>query len=164
MNLKKYFQTNESELRLVDYISMFYAFLVILYTLDDFKKRYPIYLIAFGLIIHALAFLTWRDEKREESYFGESKQIIYKIVPPGLCVLYISSILVGIERGEIDQSSVYNVVVYLVTIIPMILYFISVGFGRPNFGFLRQRKQGLNVIYLGLVVLMMVGQKIVCGE
>jgi hypothetical protein len=142
---------------------MFYAFLVIIYTVDDFKKGYPIYLVVFGLVMHFLAFVTWRDHKRKRSFFRQSRQLIYRILPLGLCVLYLTSILVGVDGGEITMSNAYNVVFFLLTAVPMIMFYISLGFGRHYFPLLRQRKQGINIIYLALVVLMLVGQRFING-
>lgn len=163
MNIQNYFRASETELRLIDYVSVFYLLQVIIYTVDDIKKNYPIYLVTMGILFHAIALLTWLDEGRLKSNFGKAKKFAYKILPLGLIVTYLTSILTGIQIGEITKLNYYNVILFMVTAVPMVLFYISFGYKIGTFDFLKQKRKGTNYIFLGLIVTMLVGQRIING-
>ena len=163
MDFKNYFRTSETELRLIDYVSVFYLLQVVIYTVDDLKKNYPVYLLTMGVLFHAIALLTWMEQRRRKSYFGTAKRVVYKILPLGLLLTYSTSILIGIRLDEITKLNYYNVILFMVTAIPMILFYISIGYRIRTFDFLRQKRKGTNYIFLGLIVVMLIGQRIING-
>ncbi|HAD33881.1 MAG TPA: hypothetical protein DCF44_05210 [Chitinophagaceae bacterium] len=161
MNLREYFSTSNTELRLIDNVSIFYSLQVLIYTVDDFKKHYPIYLVTIGLLFHGIAFLTWREEGERKSVFGTKKSLVYKILPIGLISTYLISIWTGVQIGQITKQNYYNVILFMVTAVPMILFYISIGYKIDNFDFLRQKRKGVNYLFLGLIIVMLVGQRII---
>ena len=108
MRFKKYFRTSRFEPRLIDVISFFYIFKVLLYTSSDVKDKYPATLIVLGLIFHGIAYIVWRTEYGSKSIITSEKvkSFLYQVLPFGLTVTYSLSIREGFIRGEVSSSNI----------------------------------------------------------
>jgi|SRR5687768_13150592 len=161
MNIKKYFETSEKEPRLIDIIAVFYIIQVLGYTSDDIKGNYPIALVIMGLIFHLTALLICLDDFKVRSYFGAQKRVVYKILPIGLTATYTASIASLIQNGEVEYSTHYNIATFMMTGLPMIMFYASVGFKVKSFDFLKQKKKGTNYLFIVFLVTILIGQKII---
>ena len=150
MNILK---ESKYEPRLIDIISFFYFFQVLFYTGNDFKFNYPTELIILGLIFHSIAVFVWTDHKLPNSRIKSKKlkEFLYKSLIFGLIVTYTLSIRTGIQRGELTQNTTDNLILFAITIIPMLIYFYHVGFRKrkkPRIKLLTQKKRILNIVYI----------------
>ncbi|MEQ8241702.1 MAG: hypothetical protein RIA69_20985 [Cyclobacteriaceae bacterium] len=147
-----FLKDSKYEPRLIDIISFFYFFQVLFYTANDFKFNYPTELIILGLVFHTIAVFVWTDHKLPNSRVKSKrlKELLYKSLIFGLVVTYTLSIRTGILRGELNHKAVDNLILFGITIIPMLIYFYHVGFKRrknPRIKLLTQKNRILNIIY-----------------
>lgn len=160
--VNKFFEKKEFELRLIDHISLFYAFEVLIYTINDFKSDYPIWLILSGILFHTSVYLVasdqWRINPRISSI--ETREIIYKTLPFGLISTYLLSFIHDLH--QLNVSAIDNVIRFMFTAIPMIIYFFFLGFSRAKkqqFGILSIRNRFLNISYNAVyIILFILGQ------
>lgn len=136
------FKRQDTEANLLLYIAVFYFVFVMFYTTGDIKGDYPLILVISGLIFHIAAFLVWNekhsvkfkdDALKRPQYFGKYKGLVYKILPVGLLLIYVSSYCFEFLRNDDKDISIFPIVLLLLTAIPMIIYFSIIG------GYLRKR-------------------------
>lgn len=161
MNIKKYFETSEAEPRLIDLIAFFYLINVIGYTSDDLKGNYPIALVTMGLVFHLATLLTWIDDCKTKSKLGTYKRLVYKALPIGLAITYLTSILYLVQNRKLTYATHYNIFIFMLTAVPMIMFFSSIGYRVKSFDFLKQQRKGINNLFLVIIVVMLIGQKII---
>jgi hypothetical protein len=157
MRFKKYFRTSRFEPRLIDVISFFYIFKVLLYTSSDVKDKYPATLIVLGLIFHGIAYIVWRTEYGSKSIITSEKvkSFLYQVLPFGLTVTYSLSIREGFIRGEVSSSNIDDFMKFVIVMVPMIIYFFQIAFMKKdrNRGFFYIKKRMVNISYLTIYLL-----------
>ncbi len=149
MNWNKYLKTDENEIRLIDLVTILYFYNVILYTIDDFKRDFPIYLRLLGLLIHGIVVLVVIEEKRFPNMQKGFIEILKKLLPFGLLLTYCLSFYIDINRG----LSMSGLPIFLVPTIPMILYLFSLIFNIKHLDFLLDRRKIYNYGFIGLFLI-----------
>ena len=149
MNWDKYLKTDEKETRLIDLVTALYFFNVFLYTIDDFKRDFPIYLRLLGLLMHGLVVLVLIEGKRRPSMRTGSKEILKKFLPFGLLLTYCLSYYVGRNKG----LSMSGLLIFLVTTVPMIFYLLSLTFNIKHLDFLNDKRKIYNYGFMGLFLI-----------
>lgn len=149
------FKESKYEPRLIDVISFFYFFQILFYTTNDFKFNYPIELIILGLVFHGTAMFVWTDHKLPNSRIKSKKlkEVLYKSLVIGLLITYTLSIRTGIKRGELTYEATDNLILFGITIFPMLIYFYEVGYGKrkkPKIKLLTHKNRILNIVYVFL--------------
>lgn len=155
MNLDKYFRSVNSELRLIDLVTALYLFNVILYTADDFKRDFPVYLVLMGLVMHGLFILLIVDKKKRIKIPFQLRGLIEKVLPFGLIVTYYLSYKVGLEKGV----NMNGLPIFLVAAIPVILFLFSSAFKLKFLYFLVDRKKVYTYGFLGLAAIAYIWMK-----
>jgi hypothetical protein len=156
MNWDKYLKTDEKETRLIDLVTALYFFNVFLYTIDDFKRDFPIYLQLLGLLMHGLVVLVLIEGKRRPSMQTGFKEILKKVLPFGLLLTYCLSYYVGRNKG----LSMSGLPIFLVTTVPMTFYLLSLTFNMKHLDFLKDKRKIYNYGFMGLFLIVYAWTKV----
>ncbi|MCR9016020.1 hypothetical protein [Aquiflexum gelatinilyticum] len=161
------FRRNNNEPKLLFYFSFFYFLFAIMYSVGDLKGDYPLILVISGILLHIIAFLVWseknsvrfkNDSLRRPKYFKKHRVPVYKILPIGLMLTYISSILYDFSRTDYNGLSIFSIIILFLTAMPMIIYFSILGgyFSRKLLNVFWIKIPIVNYIYCIIVVILIV--------